>query len=158
MTQLLRIAPLTLLALALAGCGGPAPEPDGGCAAGTAGCACLEGDLCNGSLLCDTGICRDVDRRTVEIADANARSCEVVLVEDGTEVLGVEFAEGVVGTSVHEAPRTAVTFYRQDDTPFAAGAVTVLTSEGMGGLTLSRARCFDRDGAALSGDPLRVGG
>lgn len=147
-----------LFALLLAGCDGPAPGPDGGCTAGNAGCACLGGEPCNGSLVCDTGICRDVERRTIDVVDPSARSCELVLIEDGTEVLGIELGEGVVGTSVHEAPRTAITFIRSDDTPFASGAVTVLSTEGLGRLTPRRARCFDRDGAAISGDPLRIGG
>jgi hypothetical protein len=159
MTHALRITPFAaLLALALAACDGPAPPPDAGCTPGNAGCACLEGELCNGGLACDTGICRSVDRRTIDVVDESARSCELVLVEDGTEVLGIEAGENVVGTSIHEAPRTAITFYRSDDTAFAPGAITVLTTDGLGRLTPRRARCFDRDGAELTGDPLRIGG
>lgn len=145
-----------LLAIAALGC--DEPPPDDGCPPGTAGCACLEGNLCTGSLACDTGICRDVDRREVEVTDPSARSCELVLVEDGTEVLDVRFGEGVEGTSIHEAPRTAIAFYREGDAAFRSGAVTVTNTEGTGRLTLTRARCFDRDGAELAGEPVRVGG
>lgn len=151
---------LALLASAALGCDGPAPsDPDGGsCTPGSAGCACREGELCDGDLVCDTGLCRGVDRHEIEIVDADARSCEVVLVANGIEIVGVEFSDGVVGTSISEPPRTALTFFRQDDSSFGRGAVTALTSRGMGRITARRARCFDRHGAELSGAALRVGG
>ena len=150
---------LCLFAALISACGDTAPPPDAGvCAPGGAGCACLAGGLCGAGLVCDTGLCRAVSTSGLTVTNAAARSCEVVLVEAGTEVLGVDFADGTLGTQVHESPRTAVTFTRQTDTPFAAGAVTVRRTDGMGAaVTLSHARCFDREGNALPGDSLRLG-
>lgn len=145
------------IALASA-CGEPEPSPDAGtCAPGSAGCACLEGAMCADGLVCDNGLCRMVARAELTVTNPAARSCEVVLVEAGTEVLGVDFAEGNLGTHEREAPRTSVAFTRQSDTAFAGGSVTVRRSDGMGGsVTLTRARCFDKDGNALTGDTLRL--
>jgi hypothetical protein len=145
------------LALAVAGCDGAPATPDAGCTPGTAGCACLEGSICQGGLVCDLGICQGVDAIEIEVTDVNARSCEVVVEESGgAEVLGVDFTSGTLGTHVHESPRTAVTFTRQTDTAFEAGSVQVRRTEGAGTLALRRARCFDRDGNVLSGEPLRL--
>jgi hypothetical protein len=152
------IAILTAIAAAT-GCDGPAATPDAGCSPGNAGCACIEGNLCQGGLTCDMGLCRGVVGIELIVDDAAARACEVVVVEEGTEVLGVDFSPGTTGTSIHEAPRTAITFHRDDDTAFAAGAITVRRTDGTApSLSLRHARCFDRDGNALGGDPLRIGG
>lgn len=151
--------PFLLLSCAAAtACDAPLVEPDGGaCTAGREGCACIEGSLCQGGLVCEMGLCRGVDEIEVEVTDANARSCELVLVETETEVLGIDFSTGTIGTHVHESPRTAVTFTRNEDTPFGARSVIVRRTEGVGGsLAVRRARCFDRDGNALAGEPLRL--
>lgn len=136
---------------ALAACdGAPPEEPDAGrCTPGSAGCACLAESRCEGSLVCDMGLCRAASTRELVVRDARARSCEVVLVEGGTEVLGVEFGSGVRGTFIREAPRTALTFFRESDAAFATGAVRVLNTEALGSINLRRARCFDRDGVEL---------
>ncbi len=158
MTSLhVRISILLTAALA-AGCAGAPSTPDGGaCTAGTAGCACLPDDRCTGGLVCDTGLCRDADRRELVVRDGRARSCEVVLVENGTEVVGVDFGAGVRGTFIREAPRTAVTFLRDADAAFGAGAVTVRSTDALGTVGLRRGRCFDRDGAELGADALGMG-
>jgi hypothetical protein len=141
----------------LAACDGPAPMPDAGCTPGSAGCACLEGEICTGSAVCEMGICRGVDTDEIEVTDVAARACEVVVQEQATEVLGVDFSAGTRGTHVHESPRTAVTFAREDDTAFPAGSVRLRRTEGTAGmLMLRRARCFDRDGNELAGEPLRL--
>lgn len=148
-----------LLGLGLFGCDNPPPTPDGGgmCVEGTAGCACIDGTMCMAELVCETGLCRGVDSIEIDVTDANARSCEVVVVEEQTEVLGVDFSAGNRGTHVHESPRTAVTFTRETDTAFPAGSVLVRRSESPGAsLTLRLARCFDRDGNVLGGEPLRL--
>ncbi len=162
MSRLLPLSRSLLAALALfavAGCGDDdADTPDAGsCAPGSAGCACLEGSMCAMGLMCDTGLCRAVDVITLDVGDANARSCEVVIVEDRTRLLAVDFAAGTRGTFVREAPRTAVTFTRETDTPFDDRAITIRRSEGTGAsLTLQRGRCFDKNGNEIAGMTLRV--
>ena len=162
MSRLLPLSRSLLAALALlavAGCGDDdADTPDAGtCAPGSAGCACLEGSMCAMGLMCDTGLCRAVDVIALEVGDANARSCEVVIVEDRTQLLAVDFAAGTRGTFVREAPRTAVTFTRETDTAFDDRAITIRRTEAAGAsLTLERGRCFDREGNAIAGSPLRV--
>ena len=150
---------MLVLAGGLAGCDSPPATPDGGgmCAPGTAGCACIDGTMCQGGLVCELGLCAGVDTIEIDVTDANARACEVVLVEEATEVLGVDFSAGSLGTHVHESPRTAVTFSRETDTAFAAGSVLVRRTEGASAaLRLTRGRCFDRDGNVLAGEPLRL--
>jgi hypothetical protein len=140
------------------GCGGKKKDRDAGlCDPGTDGCACIEGSMCLGDLMCSDGLCAGFDAVGLTVSDQAARSCEVVLFEQSTEVLGVDFADGVQGTSVREAPRTAVTFHRMVDEAFAAGSVTVREATGAGGtVELRRVRCFDREGNALTGEPLRL--
>jgi len=149
-----------LLAVGASGCGDSNTEPPdagGMCAPGQAGCACIDGTMCQGGLMCEMGLCRAVDAIEIEVTDVNARACEVVVIEEGAEVLGVDFADGTRGTNVHESPRTAVTFTRETDTAFAPGAVTVRRTDSAGAmLSLQRGRCFDREGNELAGSPLRL--
>lgn len=159
-TNMTRASFLTaaLVAALTMGCGGGNnPDDAGVCDPGTIGCACIEGSICSGEAMCSEGLCVGVDASGLTIQDPAARSCEVVLFETGTEVLAVTFADGVQGTFVREAPRTAVTFHRTSDAAFDASSVTVQEASGAGGsVELRRARCFDREGAPLTGDALRL--
>lgn len=152
----LRFTALTIALALAAGCGDDGGGPDASCELGTEGCACNMG-TCGSGLACDEGMCVRVESSGISIDDANARSCELIVIESELEVINVQFGSGVEGTFVREAPRTAITFHRSDDSAFGSDAVSVQTTSDPGGsLSIRRPRCFDRDGAELSGDPLSL--
>lgn len=156
MIRRLRLLPRLAAVLLLAACDGPDHAADaGGCAPGAADCACLPTGDCHAGLTCDDGLCRGQEGVSLVVTDPAARSCEAIVVEDATRIFGVDFGDGVSGTHVREAPRTAVAFHRTTDGAFAAGAATVRRATG-GTLSLRRARCFDREGRPLEGEPLRL--
>lgn len=138
------------------GCDQAAQDIDAGaCTPGAAECACLATGDCHAGLTCDDGLCRSQESVSLVVTDPAARSCEAIVVEDATEIFGVDFGEAVSGTHVREAPRTAVAFHRTADVQFETGTATVRHASG-GTLSLRRARCFDREGRPLEGEPLRL--
>ena len=135
--------------------GGDAPSDAGASTPGASQSACTVAGDCSEGLTCDDGLCRAQHQARLSVADPLARSCEVIVLEEGTEVFGAEMGDGVRGTHVREAPRTAIAFYRDADAPFPSTPVLVNHSGG-GSLGLRRARCFDREGHPLTGDALRL--
>ena len=133
----------------LAACGHPDPTQ---CTDGAAGCACRADETCDDGLSCDltAHTCEATHGIELPAIDPAARSCELLIEDDGARVVGADFADSVAGETVRQAPRTAVTFYAAGDHSIAHDAVHVQLS-GTGGMTISRARCFDRDGHALPG-------
>lgn len=131
----------------LAGCGGGSNEP---CASGAAGCACRPGNVCDDGLACDdvTLVCEGGRSVTLPPLDPAARSCEVLVTDDGGRAVATEFASSVRGESVRQAPRTAVTFHGVADAPLSPDAVRLRVA-GEGDVHIERARCFDADGRAL---------
>lgn len=146
---------VVVLSLSSACDGGPVSPDGGACTPGAADCACLPTGDCHAGLTCDDGLCRRQEGVSLVVTDPAARSCEAIVVEDATEIFGVDFGDAVSGTHVREAPRTAVAFHRTTDVEFETGAATVRHASG-GTLRLRRARCFDRDGRPLDGEPLRL--
>lgn len=139
----------------------PPPRRDAGpmaCTPGREGCACLEGAMCMGDLMCDNGMCRGQTRSGLTVTDPMARSCELLLVELGGEVLGVDYGTGVRGTHLREAPRNALAFHRTTDSAFEATSVMVRMATGGAPLTprLEAVRCFDARGNPVAGDPVTL--
>lgn len=136
----------TLAALVLTGCqcGGP-------CAAGAQGCGCLDGVTCNAGLVCGADQkCSPAVAAEVQISDASARGCELLLTEtDATQVSSVTFKNGARGTWVREAPRVAITVVSGGDTALA-GAVQLGLTGAATELTLSKAGCVDLKGQRLA--------
>lgn len=87
----------------------------------------------------------------VTVSDPTARGCEVLLTEQpGTRVERGTFTQGVVGTSLREAPRVALTFVVSGDTAFPNGSVQLALSAGaLSGVTVTQATCVDLAGARL---------
>jgi hypothetical protein len=134
-------------------------EPASTCEAGASGCACRPGSACDADLVCDpeAQLCGRARTRSLPRIDAAARSCEVLLEDEGARVVGARFDATVRGEQVRQAPRTALAFHALADAPIGGGAVRV-ELVGDGELHVTRAQCFDREGRALEGGGMATGG
>ncbi|MCE9579338.1 MAG: hypothetical protein K8W52_39810 [Deltaproteobacteria bacterium] len=143
----------TLLAAA---CSHPAPQQ---CTDGAAGCACRVDNTCDDGLACDltAHTCEATHDLELPAIDPAARSCELLLEDATAQVVRATFAASVEGESIRQAPRTGVTFYAAGDHAIAHDAVHIQLT-GTGGMTVARARCFDRDGHAIPGGGIATGG
>ncbi len=146
-----RLAMSALAALWLA-CSHPAPQE---CTDGAAGCACRVDNTCDDGLACDLTAhqCEATHDLELPAIDPAARSCELLLEDGAAQVVRATFSPAVEGASVRQAPRTAVTFYASGDAAIPRDAVHIQLT-GTGGMTIARARCFDRDGHPISGGGL----
>jgi hypothetical protein len=109
--------------------------------------------------VCDTAqnLCESSRTISLPAIDSAARSCELLLEDDGASVVGADFAPSVRGETVRQSPRTAVAFYGTADEPIRSSAVRIKVV-GSGGMTIARARCFDREGQPLPGGGISTGG
>lgn len=137
------------LCTAVAGCA----EPSGSCEAGEEGCPCAASASCEGGLYCveSTGLCEP--QRTVALPSISpsARSCEVLYRD--VEAVAVEgrFAPSLRGTSLRQAPLTAIAFHAVNDAAIAGGAAQLaIAGEGEVPSVVS-AECFGRGGERLPG-------
>jgi hypothetical protein len=99
-----------LLAVGASGCGDSNTEPPdagGMCAPGQAGCACIDGTMCQGGLMCEMGLCRAVDAIEIEVTDVNARACEVIVVEEGATLMLDALLEPSAGPAISPLVYTA---------------------------------------------------
>jgi len=145
-----------LCALAFIACHHEAPTI---CIDGAAGCACRVDNTCDDGLACDltAHTCEATHDLELPAIDPAARSCELLLADGTAQVVRATFTASVEGASVRQAPRTAVTFYASGDAAIAHDAVHIQLT-GTGGMTIARARCFDRDGHPLPGGGIATGG
>jgi len=91
---------------------------------------------------------------SVVASAAGARSCEVVLTDSAKAITGLSFSGDVEGRFLRRGERLAVAFSGRTNAQLpAAGVNLLLQSAGtsLTGMTLSNNRCFDAQGAVLSG-------
>jgi hypothetical protein len=113
---------------------------------------CSATSPCPGGAACGAdGTCASPTLVSVVVSDRLARGCEVLLTEQsGTAVLEGKFDQGVVGTSLREAPRVALTFVAPGDAAIPGGGVRLALSSGTAaGVTVTKASCVDVKGARL---------
>ncbi len=141
------LALLTLMTLALAACDCGKP-----CAAGAKDCACKEASVCDDGLVCgEMNKCVAPTTVGVQVSDANARGCEVLLTEAaGSTVADVTFAKGVQGAFVREAPKVAFSFVAPADARLPAESIGVAIAGPASGITVSKATCVDSAGQKLA--------
>lgn len=126
------------------------------CPPGSNECPCKE-NACDTGLVCQANnTCGAAVAATIAVSDLGARGCEVVLTEQGTTVANVSFADGVVGTSVREAPRVAVSFVSATDAQLPTNGVKLGLSGASSGLVVSKVTCVDSKGVKLPGATLSV--
>lgn len=100
--------------------------------------------------MCVEGMCVGAATSGLSILTQEARSCEVLLVEEsGARVLGVEFAQGVVGAWRRQAPNVAITFAREGDLAFEAGLAALQFEGALAQLKLKQLSCFDAQGKRI---------
>jgi len=113
--------------------------------------SCANGQACDPGTVCGpAGTCVAPTVSSLQVP-ATARGCEVLLTEQpGTTFDSVKFGPGVVGTSLREAPRVALTFVAAKDAAIGADQVQLALTAGTAtGLTLTSASCVDASGAKL---------
>ncbi|MBL8952705.1 MAG: hypothetical protein JNK82_18135 [Myxococcaceae bacterium] len=129
------------------------------CSAGQPTCACRDGSQCDDGAVCGAdNVCVAPTLSGISVSDPKARGCEVLLTEAaGTSIAFGKFQSGVVGTSVHEAPRTALAFVAPNDQALPSDGVQVALTKGTAaGLTVAQATCVDAAGARLDGVTVTV--
>ena len=91
------------------------------------------------------------------VTDATVRSCDILLQVDGDEVPAVEFADGVRGQSIPQAPRLAISFAARADASLQGGIPFTFRFKGAAGaLTIVSEQCFDSAGVAVAGTPVEL--
>lgn len=139
------------LAFALAGCA------CGNCTPGSKDCACKASNVCDEGLTCTANKCVGGATAGFVVSDPKARGCELVLTEAaGTSVSKVSFKNGVKGSFVKEAPRTAVAFVTETDTTIPTGGVEVALSGDAQGVTVSAVSCVDSAGVKLADTKITI--
>ncbi len=131
------------------------PKTDSGpaCSAGSENCACNAGS-CNDGLSCQDNVCvTSAASSGLRVQSAEARACNFLLspVAKDTRVV---FAETVQGKFLRQGDKLAVSFLSKDNQAFAADALSVENAPA--GMQISRARCFDAQGAAISGEAVTL--
>ena len=88
----------------------------------------------------------------VSVSDKNARSCEVLLLENGAEITGVTQDDTVKAAYVRHTPKVAVTFTALTDTSIGRGAIGIVSAGSTSAtIEVSKATCFDAEGKILDG-------
>jgi hypothetical protein len=111
----------------------------------------VDGATCNTGLVCGgDNLCVAPVAATVQIPDAAARGCELVLTEaPGTEVVAVTFKNGAKGTWLRQAPKVAVTVVSGGDTALT-GAIDLGLTGPASGLAVSKGGCVGVNGQRLN--------
>jgi len=156
--RLLRFAGL-LLALSASACDGCGDDKSRvACEPGRAGCECAPDGTCENGLTCEANLCAAEETLEIIVEDPNARACEVLLLERGGKLSGVDFAEAVRGTHLRQAPRIALSFTRRSNESFGSGDIQVrYVGDSANGLGLSQAECFDRAGRPIASATVKLG-
>ena len=123
------------------------------CPAGTFGCPCDAG-ACQGGLVCTADTCQAAVGSGLVVGNADVRACDVLL--ENAAGVDVQYAATVLGVTARDEARLALSFSARSDAalPAPVGALA-----GAGGaavdpadVTMSKAVCYDRHGAAVA-DP-----
>ncbi|MBM4778180.1 MAG: hypothetical protein GQE15_10815 [Archangiaceae bacterium] len=128
------------------------------CTPGAKDCACKEASVCNDGLVCGSmNTCVSATTVGVQVSDANARGCEVLLAEAaGSTVTDVSFAKGVQGAYVREAPKVAFSFVAPADARLPSEGVSVSIAGAATGVTVAKATCVDSAGQKLAGATVTI--
>lgn len=147
-----KTALLLLLSIVVSACtcGNP-------CTPGAKDCTCKEASVCDDGLVCGDNKCTSPTTAGVQVSDANARGCEVLLTESaGNTITDVTFSNGVQGAFVREAPRVAFSFVAPTDGRLPSGGVGVSIAGAATGITVSKVSCVDSAGQKLANATITI--
>lgn len=147
-----KTALLLLLSIVVSACtcGNP-------CTPGAKDCTCKEASVCDDGLVCGDNKCTSPTAAGVQVSDANARGCEVLLTESaGNTITDVTFSNGVQGAFVREAPRVAFSFVAPTDGRLPSGGVGVSIAGAATGITVSKVSCVDSAGQKLANATITI--
>ncbi len=136
------------------GCSDPEGEQNNTpieCVAGQVGCACTSASTCGDGAVCEEGMCVGVAVSGLTISSELARSCEVLLLESGSEILGATYADGVQGAWRKRAPNVALALSQTSDATLPAGTASLQISGDPSGLSIQEVSCFDAQGVRIDG-------
>lgn len=122
------------------------------CPAGTPGCACGEDGSCDQGLVCVDDVCTGESRVGLSVSSAQARSCEVLLVEsgEGGEIVGVLADDAVKAAHVRRGKNSAVTFISNTDDRIGSGSVQLrVAGSEKGGVDVRKSSCADKEGKPI---------
>jgi hypothetical protein len=86
------------------------------------------------------------------VSDANARACDILLLEGKSRVDKIVFGADVKGTFIREAPRVAVSMVVTKDTGFPADALKVqVVGAAASDLQVKQVKCVNSKAEALQG-------
>jgi hypothetical protein len=128
------------MCLLLAACS----KSPGNCKPGGNGCACVANG-CTAGLMCVANVCSGENNAGLAF-DARARSCEVLLQENGGKVDHVDFGKGVNGRWLRQGDKVAAAFVADHDAPI--GAVQVVYA---GAFSITNSHCYGSRGEELTG-------
>lgn len=152
MNSFFRIA-MVVFALAVAGC-----DCGKTCTPGTKDCACKAASACDDGLVCGgSNTCVAPNTVGVQVSDANARGCEVLLAEAaGSTVTDVSFSKGVEGAWVREAPRVAFSFVAPADARMPTDGISVVVTGPATGVSVAKVSCVDSAGQKLANAAITI--
>jgi hypothetical protein len=152
-SRLLAIA-FTLTAVA---CGGDDSAGDDGapqCTAGELACVCLPGAACADGLACIDQQCHAPAELGLAVTSASARSCEVLLRRDTSQIVGATFGAAATGAHVQKGDYSALAFHATGDQPIPDFTMRLQVAQATGGDTsdieIVFSRCFDKAGVELA--------
>jgi hypothetical protein len=152
-TRLLAIA-FTIAAFA---CGGDDAAGDDGapqCTAGELACVCLPGAACADGLACIDQQCQAPAELGLAVTSSSARSCEVLLRRDTSQIVGATFGAAATGAHVQKGDYSALAFHANGDQPFPDSTMRLQVAQATGGDTsdieIVLSRCFDKAGVELA--------
>ncbi len=147
----------SLMLFACGDCGGSAnnmnntPDMTPECTEGQVDCSCDAQGACADGAVCSGGMCVGATTSGLTLSAAGARSCEVLLTEGASRVLGASYAEGVEGAWRKRAPRIAIAISQTADADMPASAISLQLQGEASGVTVSSVSCFDAQGGAIDG-------
>jgi hypothetical protein len=139
----LAISMLVGFVLMTAGCG----KSPANCKPGEQGCACVA-QGCNGGLVCNDGTCAAEQHAGLSV-DGAARSCEVLLADNGGKVASVDFGDQVLGRWLRQGDKVAAAFAANHDAPIGGGAVQVAFAGKA--FSILNSHCYGARGEELQG-------
>jgi len=144
---------LVVFALALSAC-----TCGTNCTPGAKDCACKAASACDDGLVCGgSNTCVAPNTVGVQVSDANARGCEVLLSETaGSAVTDVSFTKGVEGAWVREAPRVAFSFVAPADARMPTDGISVVVTGPATGVSVARVNCVDSAGQKLANAAITI--